>query len=191
MANSTTDAGLPPAKKSALRQRVCGQCYSVFWICPHCDRGQRYCNLTCRTQARRAQRRRANRCHQQSREGREDHRDRQREYRRRCRLRSGVVTDKGSVSLASPGRMPSCEARTAQTAFQVGLSAFHLDFPTVLCFSKSETAPGSPWDSSPKCFVSIRRPTFLSCPPLSSPGWNNRCCRIAKWYTRPPSLRRA
>lgn len=128
----TADAGLPPEKKSALRQRVCGQCYSVFWICPHCDRGQRYCNLTCRMQARRAQRRRANRRHQQSREGREDHRDRQREYRRRCRLRSGVVTDKGSVSLASPGRMTLCETRTAQTAFQVGLSETFTQLPPLL-----------------------------------------------------------
>lgn len=115
-----------------LRQRVCGQCYSVFWICPHCDRGQRYCNLTCRMQARRAQRRRANRRHQQSREGREDHRDRQREYRRRCRLRSGVVTDKGSASLALPGRMPSCEARTAQTASQVGFTATFTQLPPLL-----------------------------------------------------------
>jgi hypothetical protein len=83
-------------------------------------------------QARRAQRRRANRRHQQSREGREDHRDRQREYRRRCRLRSGVVTDKGSVSLVSPGRMPSCEARTAQTASQVGFTATFTQLPPLL-----------------------------------------------------------
>ena len=79
-----------------LRQRVCssGGCHAVFWICQHCDRGQRYCGPTCRTQARLQQRRCANCRHQRSPEGRLDHRDRQREYRRRqARTR---VTDQGS-----------------------------------------------------------------------------------------------
>ena len=45
-----------------LRQRVCPAvgCHAVFWICRHCDRGQRYCSDHCRSQARRGQRRRAN-----------------------------------------------------------------------------------------------------------------------------------
>jgi hypothetical protein len=42
------------------------------------------------------------------------------------------VTDKGSVSLASPGRMPSCEARTAQTALQVGLTETFAQLPPLL-----------------------------------------------------------
>ena len=127
----TRRLGTERMSEVTLRQRVCGQCYSVFWICPHCDRGQRYCNLTCRMQARRAQRRRANRRYQQSREGREDHRDRQREYRRRRRLLSGV-TDKGSVSPTSPGRMPSCEARTAQTVSRVGFTGTFTQLPPLL-----------------------------------------------------------
>ena len=36
----------------------------MFWICSHCDRGQRYCSAFCRVPARRQQRRRANRCRQ-------------------------------------------------------------------------------------------------------------------------------
>ena len=48
----------------------------------HCDRGQRYCSVACRPQARLQQRRCANCRHQRSPEGRLDHRDRQREYRR-------------------------------------------------------------------------------------------------------------
>ena len=127
----TRRLGTERMSEVTLRQRVCGQCYSVFWICPHCDRGQRYCNLTCRMQARLAQRRRANRRHQQSRAGREDHRDRQREYRRRCRLRPSV-TDKGSVSPASSGRMPSCEARTAQTVSRVGFTETFTQLPPLL-----------------------------------------------------------
>jgi len=84
--------------EAVLRQRVCSNegCRSVFWICEHCDRGQRYCSSACRTDARLEQRRRANRRHQHSPEGRLDHRDRQREYRRRR------VTDQGSVAITFP-----------------------------------------------------------------------------------------
>src|SRR5262249_3352236 len=80
-----------------LRQRFCcaSECCTVFFLCPHCDRGQCYCSLACRQHTRRQQRRLANRRHQQSPEGRLDPRDRQRQYRqRRCRAR---VTDQGSI----------------------------------------------------------------------------------------------
>lgn len=87
-----------------LRQRVCGGtgdsgCHAVFWICQHCDRGQRYCSLACRLEARRCQRRSANSRHQRSPEGRLDHRDRQRAYRHRAQA---PVTDQGSLSIPSP-----------------------------------------------------------------------------------------
>jgi len=72
----------------------------TFWICTHCDRGQRYCSPACRSEARRRQHRAANRRYQQSPEGRLDHRDRQQHYReRRCRPR---VTDQSSLSAISP-----------------------------------------------------------------------------------------
>ena len=89
-----------------LRQRVCRArgCGQVFWICRRCDRGQQYCSQLCRQQACRQQRRLANRRHQQSPEGRQDHRDRQREYRRR---RQGTrVTDVPSRVLPSGSRIP-------------------------------------------------------------------------------------
>jgi len=81
-----------------LRQRFCfaRQCRALFFLCSHCDRGQRYCSATCRDQARRQQRRCANQRHQQSPEGRLDHRDRQRQYRQRRQTR---VTDQGSLSI--------------------------------------------------------------------------------------------
>ena len=71
-----------------LRQRFCrgAGCGAVFWICRHCDRGHKYCGERCRRKARRQQRRDANQRNQQSREGRLDHRDRQRAYRERRRL---------------------------------------------------------------------------------------------------------
>ncbi len=65
----------------------------MFFICSHCYRGQRYCSQACRASARRQQRRAANRRHQQSAEGRLDHRDRQRAYRGR---RATGVTDQSS-----------------------------------------------------------------------------------------------
>jgi hypothetical protein len=79
-----------------LRQRLCRAdiCGAVFYVCRPCDRGQRYCSERCRDEARRQQRRAANRRHQCSAEGRLDHRDRQREYRRRLVLLR--VTDQGS-----------------------------------------------------------------------------------------------
>ena len=75
-----------------LRRRIRrgSGCGVVFWICRHCDRGHRYCGERCRQKNRRQQGRDANRRHQQSQEGRLDHRDRQRDYRERCRRR---VTD--------------------------------------------------------------------------------------------------
>lgn len=69
-------------------------CRVLFFICRSCYRGQRYCSGPCRRTARREQRRAANRRHQQSDEGRLDHRDRQRAYRQR---RLARVTDQGSA----------------------------------------------------------------------------------------------
>lgn len=66
----------------------------MFYLCRYCDRGQQYCSPRCREKSRRLQRREANRRHQQSPEGRADHRDRQREYRERQRAR---VTDQSSL----------------------------------------------------------------------------------------------
>jgi hypothetical protein len=93
---------------AVLRPRICLQCETLFWLCSHCDRGQRYCSLACRAVARSTQRRRANRRHQCSPEGRLDHRDRQRQYRQR-RAQAGV-TDQGSVSVISPALSQSGEA---------------------------------------------------------------------------------
>lgn len=99
-----------------LRQRVCRGpgCQTVFWICTHCDRGQRYCSPACRTEARRRQQRAANRRYQQSPEGRLDHRDRQQQYReRRCRPR---VTDQSSLSVISPAPFSYGETITTPAA---------------------------------------------------------------------------
>jgi hypothetical protein len=98
-----------------FRQRLCkfSSCRALFLICSHCDRGHRYCSLDCRIQSRVEQLRAARRRHQQSPEGRLDHRDRQRAYRRRkansSELPSAIsVTDHASkaaldsATIASP-----------------------------------------------------------------------------------------
>lgn len=88
--------------ETVLRQRVCDGCSAVFWICPRCDRGQRYCSPACRAAARLQQHRSANGRHQRTPEGRLDHRDRQQRYRRR--LAQETVTDQGSISIPDPAR---------------------------------------------------------------------------------------
>lgn len=88
--------------KGVLRSRLClsRDCNALFFICSHCDRGQRYCGQTCSATARLRQRREANRRHQSSPEGRLDHRDRQRDYRQR--QAQADVTDQGSLPVISP-----------------------------------------------------------------------------------------
>ena len=90
--------------EGVLLLRACRQphCHALFFICSHCDRGHCYCSEDCRRQARLRQRRCANGRHQRSEEGRLDHRDRQREYRRRQQAAPAAVTDHGSISIASP-----------------------------------------------------------------------------------------
>ena len=70
-------------------------CGAMFYICGSCYRGQVYCGERCRRRMRRNQMRLANRKHQDSPEGKLDHRDRQRVYRAKCRLRR--VTDHTSA----------------------------------------------------------------------------------------------
>ena len=108
--------------------------------------GQRYCSLPCRIQARQQQSRSANR-HQQSPEGRADHRDWQREYRHRRRIRASV-TDQGSTSIASSGRMPTCDARSARTTTEVGFAAAPVQPLTSLTWQRA---------------VGKLDPLFLSC----------------------------
>lgn len=86
-----------------FRQCFCRaqNCGRMFFICSCCDRGQAYCSPSCREMARRLQLRAANLRHQRSEEGRLDHRDRQRAYRRRLAtaaysFAAKSVTDHGS-----------------------------------------------------------------------------------------------
>ena len=87
-----------------FRQGFCRapECGHIFFVCSHCDRNQAYCSDACRLPARLQQTRAANRRHQQSVEGRLDHRDRQHAYylRQAEAKRAGqqdFVTDHSSI----------------------------------------------------------------------------------------------
>ena len=83
----------------------------VFYICRSCYRGQAYCGEACRTKAQLQQHRKANKKHQDSPEGRDDHRDRQRHYVKRGRPR---MTDVGSPGPDRSGSIakPVTQAKT-------------------------------------------------------------------------------
>jgi len=92
------------ASELVLRQLFCRTvgCGAMFFICLSCYRGQTYCSQPCRQKNRREQLRQANRRYQQSLEARLDHRDRQRQYRRRC---CGRVTEQSSLASYSCRRI--------------------------------------------------------------------------------------
>lgn len=117
----------------------------MFWICSHCNRGQCYWSPACRTEARLRQHRAANCRHQQSLEGRLDHRDRQRAYR----LRFG--TRKSQVQILPP-RPPSNKIVRVfddcihNTDFQRGFSTAYLGYPVIASkhFRVSTVLSGGP-----------------------------------------------
>ena len=85
------------ARKVVLRRLTCRwpDCGLVFYICNSCYRGHRYCGDSAGRKRGREQLRLANQRYRKTKEAQLDHRDRQREYRERCRLRS--VTDHTSA----------------------------------------------------------------------------------------------
>ena len=87
--------------ENSLRLRFCraSDCGALFFVCKHCDRGQRYCSQRCRQEVRRQQRRAANSRYQRTERGRLAHLRRQRTYRQKCS--EALVTDHGSHGTAS------------------------------------------------------------------------------------------
>ncbi len=78
-------------------------CGVVFDVCRSCYRGQAYCGDRCREKGRRQIHREANRGYQRTPWGRDDHRDRQRDYRERRRQQAGVT----DLSCADPPVVPT------------------------------------------------------------------------------------
>ena len=142
------------AREVVLRQLSCRWpgCGLLFYICNSCFRGHRYCGDICRDKARREQLRRADQRYRRSKEARLDHRDRQRDYRERCRLRrvtdhtSPANFDSDSIVAAEPSRSEngsgsvSGEARYAESA--------EFEPACIIC--------GRTWGSAP-----LKRPSLL------------------------------
>jgi hypothetical protein len=104
------------ASKTPLRPRICRGpgCVSLFFVCSHCDHGQRYCSESCRAAARFQQRRAANHRYQRTEPGRLNHCHRQKAYRQR-HGRFGVtdqdprpITDPGVIGSAARPRCSVC-----------------------------------------------------------------------------------
>ena len=85
---------MPAAQLTSARTFMCARCHAQALVCPHCDRGQRYCSQRCRDQARRIGQREAGRRYQGTRAGRFAHARRQQRYRQRQRQKE--VTHQGS-----------------------------------------------------------------------------------------------
>jgi hypothetical protein len=93
-----------------FRQRSCkaDNCGRLFFICSHCDRGQRYCSEPCRLKSRAEQLRAAQRRYLQSPEGREDQSDRQRAYRLRKAALSRASASESVIDHAPKSPPTSC-----------------------------------------------------------------------------------
>lgn len=90
--------GFPLPMDLPGRRFLCARCRTAVIICSQCDRGHRYCTITCADQARRTALRAAGCRYQASRRGRHAHAERQRRYR----AKSQKVTHQGSPSLPPP-----------------------------------------------------------------------------------------
>jgi hypothetical protein len=95
-----------------FRQLFCRavDCVKMFFICRPCYRGQAYCSDPCRRQMRLQQQREANRRYQADPEVRQDHCNRQREYRNR--FRESRVRDPSSTIDCGWGAIPEPLVKT-------------------------------------------------------------------------------
>jgi hypothetical protein len=84
---------------SSARLFLCARCGVQVLLCRRCDRGNRYCGLACRREARAEARRRAAERYQRSRGGRMAHAQRSRCFRQRQYQRRRLVA---AAACASP-----------------------------------------------------------------------------------------
>lgn len=106
-----------------FHERFCQalDCRALFFICSHCDRGQRYCSSDCRVRARRKQWRAAARRYQQSPEGRLDHRDRQRSYRQRKAVSIRMLAPRPGTRVTHQGSQADFNSDSVQRSLPLGI----------------------------------------------------------------------
>ena len=113
---------MPGGQLGSGRTLTWVHCHGVVLVCPHCDRGQRYCSQRCRDQARRAAQREAARRYQGTAQGRSAHARRQRRYRERGGQKK--VTHQGSQAQGSGDVLASELSVAAQATCKV-VPAWH------------------------------------------------------------------
>lgn len=105
----------------------------MFHVCCCCDRGHRYCSDHCRQEARRRQRREANRKYQKTEHGRADHRDRQRNYRERQAEAAAGVTDQSSPCQLLSGKITSSISFPAAEPFETAFKQTAIPWKWIVC----------------------------------------------------------
>lgn len=156
-----------------FRQRFCvaDGCGTVFYICCCCDRGHRYCSDRCRQKARRQQCCEANRKHQQTPHGREDHRAHQQDYR--DRQRQARLTDPSSLAQSASDKIVTLRVQASMKPAALG----QIDTPISRTHPSSVARSGSdpiPWIPVPASAISFTT-ALEEDPPIrvtdhSSPG---------------------
>ena len=101
------------------RMYACALCQREVLLCSGCDRGQRYCGVGCRKQARRTCLRQAGRRYQDSRAGRFAHARRSRRYRQRQK----IVTHQASQVAPLPPTVVADPAEAEAVAATVAVAA--------------------------------------------------------------------
>jgi hypothetical protein len=77
---------------------TCPVCEAVFYFCQNCWRGRKYCGLHCRQEGRRRTKRKADKKYASTDRGRENRRQRQKNFRSRIILNQRV-TDQSRLNL--------------------------------------------------------------------------------------------
>jgi hypothetical protein len=100
--------------ENPLRWRFCraADCGALFFVCKHCDRGQRYCSEGCRNEGRRKSRSEASSRYQRSESGRIRHLLRQRAYRHK-RSKASVTHQGYQQSIPPIHQAPSATPKCA------------------------------------------------------------------------------
>jgi len=103
----------------SFRFVVCAgaDCRQVFFLCRHCDRGDRYCSRPCARRARHAARQAASGRYQHSRRGRLQHAARQARYRaRREKVTHPTSHGPAASGIVTPPSPPAPRARDGEEA---------------------------------------------------------------------------
>jgi hypothetical protein len=95
-----------------VRTVTCRWCSSEFFLCRRCWRGQSYCSMSCRMQAKAAAHRRAQRIYRQTARGKQMHREAEKRRRMGMSKKSKQsVADAGTRLAVRRGTMRSADVR--------------------------------------------------------------------------------